>query len=119
MVDHRAPGMEIAAEVLDLPCPACSSTKSHWKGLGKERMAWGTLPAPDFSGRWMYRWFCCENGGCDWVVVLVTAGELWRLMDDGGGRCGVERPLLCTHFILKGWCCYDDSSNGSGRRRGE
>jgi hypothetical protein len=51
-------------------------------------------------------------------VIVVTAVELWRSTDGGGGRCNVERSLLCTHFILKGWLRGVDSSNGSGRQRG-
>jgi hypothetical protein len=41
-----------------------------------------------------------SNGGVGSTVVVVPAGELWRLMDDGGRRCGVERMLISNHFIL-------------------
>jgi hypothetical protein len=45
-----------------------------------------------------------SNAGVCSVMSFFPAGELRRMMDDGGRRCSVQRMVLGTHFILPGWC---------------
>jgi hypothetical protein len=41
-----------------------------------------------------------SNGGGGSTVFVVSVKKLSRLTTSGGRRCGVERTLLCNHFIL-------------------
>jgi hypothetical protein len=38
--------------------------------------------------------FVVSNGGGGSVTVVVPVGELWRMMDGSGRRCGMESPVL-------------------------
>jgi hypothetical protein len=68
--------------------------------VGKERRAWGPNRHRIAAEGGRVEASAVSNGSVGSTVVVVLAGELWRLMDDGGRRCGVERMLISNHFIL-------------------
>jgi hypothetical protein len=41
-----------------------------------------------------------SNGGGGSAVFVVPVAKLRKLTNGGERRCGVERTLLCNHFIL-------------------
>jgi hypothetical protein len=100
------PGPELLACTPPRPCITCRHALSH-HCLHVPSAASSCCHAI-YGNQWRWR----LGQGRRYGGGVVEIDRWWW------GRCGVERLLLYTHFILKGWSRQFDSSNGSGRRRG-
>jgi hypothetical protein len=73
------------------PTLAWYVTERAW---GKERRRWGANRHRIAAEDGHIEVFAVSNGGGDSTMVVVSLGEVWRMADGGGKRCGVERSVL-------------------------
>jgi hypothetical protein len=79
------------------PAPAPYLTGTAW---GRSGGLGGTNPHQVAAEDELVEGSVVSNGGGSSVVFIVLVVKLRRLTNGGGRRCGVERTLLCNHFIL-------------------